>query len=156
MKKKIFVALMALLSCFVMASCGDEKENDPKPEGSGIGNTIGTTTTWEETANSIDITICENTQYYSFKTVTSYAFSGDKITGMTMVEDCGSVVLAKEVYAELYEDMEEDDDVVYSLEGSKIKAVFGPSHYENLTKEEVILLAEMMKNSSSSIGGLLD
>ncbi len=150
MKKKFFIVLMALVSCFVLASCGDEKENEPKPS----AGEIVLSTTWEETANSIDIIMTEKSSIYTIKTITSYTFSGETITGMTMIEDCGTAILAKEVYAELLEDMDANENVEYSLNGSKITAVFGPSEYEELTKSEVIILAKQMEGTRTiSIDG---
>lgn len=94
MKKRIFMALLAAASAFVMTSCGDDKDDDPKPESFDVPKE----SKYTETAEGVYVTypypdaenpVCSYT--------IGYKFEGDKVTEYTYVIVCADAVTAKAV-----------------------------------------------------------
>ena len=88
------MALLAAASAFVMTSCGDDKDDDPKPESFDVPKE----SKYTETAEGVYVTypypdaenpVCSYT--------IGYKFEGDKVTEYTYVIVCADAVTAKAV-----------------------------------------------------------
>ncbi len=128
------MALMAIVSCFVLASCGDDPKDDPKPK------TENTAADWKDTGKEIVITSSESTPYGTVGLTIKYPYSGEMLTGYSIVYDCASETVAKLVYEELIKE-EDSDDMVFTLKGSKITGTSKGRAFEGLTKDYAIIIA---------------
>lgn len=92
MKKRIFLALLAVASAFVMTSCGKDKDDDPQPA------KISTESKYTESADGVSVSypypdaedpLCSYTW--------EYKFDGDNVTEYTTVITCKDAATASAV-----------------------------------------------------------
>lgn len=135
MKRKLFLALLALATSFALVSCGDDKKDDPKPSNN--------TATWEDTNSAIVIHYTDNTSGITIKMTETYPYDAEEnITGWTISQDCGTAVIAQQVYAALQGE-EDFDASQYDVAGSVITYTAPVKEYEDLTKSTAITIAKM-------------
>ena len=106
MKKRLFMALLAAASAFVMTSCGNDKDDDPKPEISEVP----TEATYTETENSVSCQYPIITDTQSFAYIYTYKFDADTVCESTVTVICESVAMATAAKAEF--DPATDDDIL--------------------------------------------
>ena len=141
MKKRIFMALLAAVSCFAMVSCGDDKNDDPKPSGN-----VATKASYGETSTGCYVEFPQpETELGASSTKIEWKWdSNGKVTEYSSTVTCTSAAIAKISY-ETY--MREKDGI--NEEGIKSVKQSGNNIYveyeidENIdTKEEAIITAK--------------
>ena len=92
MKKRIFLALLAAVSCFAMVSCGDDKNDDPKPSGN-----VATKASYGETSTGCYVEFPQpETELGASSTKVEWKWdSNGKVTDHTATVTCTSAAIAK-------------------------------------------------------------
>ena len=171
MKKRIFMALLAAVSTFAMVSCGDDKDDDPKPSGK-----VATEATYGETSNTVWMEMpveLEDGVAGSASEKTIFEFTNDKVSRMYSTTTCSSSALAQQVFEEANKAMneptgEEEDAGIkdVKLDGNNVIVEYEiPEEYEDASKKEVLesvkIIVAMMNADLSGVvddmmGGLTD
>lgn len=155
MKKRIFMALLALASCCAFVSCDKDDDNDN--DNSRI-NTSNAAAGYDyfDTGKEIVITIrLDGTPNEDI--ICSY--SGQKITEMKAVIYCSSEAEAKALLKNMTEEAQDEiedeeeeveDDFDFSgfdwkVEGNTLVGYAQPSVYKDLSKDKVLAMATLMK-----------
>ncbi len=134
MKKRIFMALLAAASAFVMTSCGDDKDDDPKPESFDVS----TETKYTESADGVYVTypypdaedpMCS----YSW----GFKFEGDNVTEYTTVITCKDAATAKAI-KESWNPEVSTGELIDAKQDGNVVTLYWPMR-EDMTKELAII-----------------
>lgn len=134
MKKRIFMALLAAVSAFVMIGCGkDDKDDDPTPA------KVSAEAKYTETDNSVVVQFPDDKTNPTVSYVYTTKFDGDKVTEYTVAVVCKDAVTAKAVKAQFDADPEVKE---VKQDGNTVTVVYNID--EEDSKDAAILAARLM------------
>ena len=142
MKKRIFMALLAAVSTFAMVSCGDDKDDDPQPNGS-----IATKASYKETSNGCYVEYPDPTGAGMQSTKVEWKWdSNGKVTENTATVTCSSSLIAAAAYEAYLEDKDgENEEGIKDVKQKGNTIIVEYEITENAdTKEEALVAAKMM------------
>ena len=144
MKKFLFMCLMALVPMAFTACGSDDDDNKPNNEQTTpTGGTVSSSIS--ETSNQIIVTVTVKEQGLTMTTKYIFDFQNDVCTKATCQVEYPTEALAKEMYNELLEDLDEDEDAsLYSING-KVVSIDMTASFKGQSKTAIKAAAETLR-----------